>query len=424
MDPVNRVDPSDLAAAVADVSDRVSDTSGRVAVDRARRAFLAPPVRRSLPLRPRALVLVAAACGAVLAALLWLSAGPRSLTYRVADRAGAVGEWVAADAASPLTLRFSDESSLSLVPGARARVTTTSARGADVLIERGGVHAKISHPSRSTRWAVRAGPFEVRVTGTVFDASWDPTTESFELTMHEGSVVVSGPHIPPERAVVAGERLRVSVREGRMELTTGPAAAAPPAPQACAQPIVVAPAPAIEAAPPPGATPSAAPQVAVRASAQAEAPAWKELAARGKYREALAAAEAAGFDAEVARASPSELLLLADAARLGGSPARARAALLGARSRFGARGHTAFLLGKIAADQGGSAGDAATWMETYLREDPRGAFAEQALGRLVELSRRDPEAASRAAARYLARYPNGAHAALARSLVTEKTRAP
>jgi hypothetical protein len=42
----------------------------------------------------------------------------------------------------------------------------------------------------------------------------------------------------------------------------------------------------------------------------------------------------------------------------------------------------------------------------------------------VELSRRDPDAASRAAARYLARYPNGAHAALARSLVADKTRAP
>jgi hypothetical protein len=423
MEPVRPVDPSDLGAAVADVSDRISDTSGRVAVDRARRAFLAPPVRRALPGRPRVLVLVAAACAAVLAAFLWLSAGPRPLTYRVADRAGAVGEWVAAEAASPLTLRFSDESTLALAAGARARVTTTNARGADVLIERGGVHATIAHASRATRWAVRAGPFEVRVTGTVFDASWDPTTESFELTMHEGAVVVSGPHIPPERAVVAGERLRVSVREGRMELTTGPVSvdgvARPqprvpdPAPQPCAAPVVTA-APKVDAAPPIDAAPRPQP----------EAPAWKELAARGKYREALAAAEGAGFEHEVAHASSADLLLLADAARLGGSPARARVALLAARSRFGARGHTAFLLGKIAADQGGSAGDAASWMETYLREDPRGAFAEQALGRLVELSRRDPEAASRAAARYLARYPNGAHAALARSLVADKTQAP
>jgi hypothetical protein len=420
MDPVNRqVDPSDLGAAVADVSDRLSDVSGRVAVDRARRAFLAPPVPKRLPVRPRALALAFAACGVLLAVFLWLSAGPRSLTYRVADRAGAVGEWVAADVA-PLGLRFSDASTLALAPGARARVTTTTAQGADVLIERGGVHAVIAHATRSTRWTVRAGPFEVRVTGTVFDASWDPTTESFELGMQEGSVVVSGPHLPPERAVVAGERLRVSVREGRMELTTGPAS---PAPKACAEPVVVATAPsAAPAIEPAVAAPKVAASAVPAASAPASSPpAWKDLAAHGKYREALAAAEAAGFEHEVARASSAaDLVLLADAARFGGSPARARAALLSARSRFGARGHTAFLLGKIAADQGGSAGDAATWMETYLREEPGGAFAEQALGRLVELSRRDPEAASRAAARYLARYPNGAHAALARSLVAEK----
>jgi hypothetical protein len=431
-----------LGGAVADVSDRASDGGpGRAAVDRARRSFLAPqPVRRAMP-RARTVALLAAACGVVLTLLVWLRGAPRSLSFTVGPQAvadaaparpGVVGDWVASGADRPVALRFSDTSALDLAPGARARVTTTSPQGADVLIERGLVHAAIAHAGAATRWAVRAGPFEVRVTGTEFDASWDPMTESFELVMQQGSVVVTGPLIPPERAVVAGERLRVSVRDGRMELTIGPQAAAPVVsvgPQA-----TPAPAEPAQDRPVTSADPKDAKQDRVAASGKEPAHAdaakhadpapaapaapgeWRDLAAAGKYRDALAAAEAAGFETEVARASSSELMLLADAARLGGSPARARFALLAARARFGARGHTAFLLGKIAADQGGSPGEAITWMETYLREAPGGPFAEQALGRIVELSRRDPDGGARAAARYLARYPNGAHAALARSL--------
>lgn len=437
-----------LGGAVAEVSDRkAEDGSGRAAIDKARRAFLAPqPVPRAQAGRARVVALLAAAAVALLTIGAWISRTPRSLSFEVASsvgahpqahgsaRPGVVGEWVAADPGAPLSLRFSDASALSLAPGGRMRVTTTNPRGADVLIERGSVHAAIAHATQAARWALRAGPFEVRVTGTVFDAAWDPVTESFELVMHEGSVIVTGPLIPPERAVVAGERLRVSVRDARMELTKGPQVVVTVGPPATPPPAVAdADAHDVKPAPVPGPAPSADPQQPAHAdapkhaasSAQPDAspapahaaPAWKELAAAGKYRDALAAAEAAGFDGEIARASASELLLLADAARLGGSPARARAALLAARSRFGARGHTAFLLGKIAADQGGSAGDAITWLETYLREDPRGAFAEQALGRIVELSRRDRDAGARAAARYLAKYPNGAHAALARSLV-------
>ena len=88
------------------------------------------------------------------------------------------------------------------------------------------------------------------------------------------------------------------------------------------------------------------------------------------------------------------------------------------RRRFGSRGRSAFLLGKIAADQLRSPGDAATWFETYLREDPGGALAEQALGRLVELRQRGaPEVARTTAQRYLAAYPRGSYAALARSLL-------
>jgi len=77
------------------------------------------------------------------------------------------------------------------------------------------------------------------------------------------------------------------------------------------------------------------------------------------------------------------------------------------------------LLGKIAADQQASYGEAVTWFETYLREEPGGALAEQALGRLLEIKKRsDPSSAKAVAARYLERYPKGAYAALAKSLLS------
>jgi len=138
--------------------------------------------------------------------------------------------------------------------------------------------------------------------------------------------------------------------------------------------------------------------------------------AKGRYRDAFTAAEAAGLEEELDHASASDLLLLADAARFSASPGHAREALLAARQRFGTRGQSAFLLGKIAADQQGSAADAVAWFETYLREEPAGPHAEEALGRIVELTPPEAPAAQQAAARYLTRYPDGSRAARARRL--------
>jgi hypothetical protein len=283
-----------------------------------------------------------------------------------------------------------------------------------MLIERGALHAVVVHAGRETRWSILAGPFVIRVTGTTFDAAWDPTTETLRVHMDEGAVHVEGPGVPKERTVVAGEDLVISARDGRMTLSSArapsceaPAATAPALP-AIAAPIAAEPshlAPAASASP-----------IAIAA---ASPPAWKALAAAGKYRDAIEAAERPGFRHEIDRATGSDLLLLADAARFAGRPARAREALLAFRSRPGPRAATAFLLGKIADDQAGASADAVTWFETYLHEEPRGALAEQALGRILELERRrDPTAARAIAARYLATYPNGAYASLARSLVS------
>ena len=94
---------------------------------------------------------------------------------------------------------------------------------------------------------------------------------------------------------------------------------------------------------------------------------------------------------------------------------------MAARRRFGASGATSFLLGKIAADQLRSPGEAIQWFETYLRERPRGPLAEQALGRILELEQHGASGAA-AARRYLTRFPRGAYAALARRVLDRSSR--
>ena len=209
--------------------------------------------------------------------------------------------------------------------------------------------------------------------------------ETFELTMLEGRVVVTGPASRRTARWSRGERLlRLGARRRSMALEHGGRSARRrrlPHRSPAAPPQVGAPPPAPRCR-------TARPQAARQAGGALRTAVERIWPRRGKYRDAFAAAEAAGFGQEIERAPAGDLLLLADAARFSGSPARAREALLAARRRFGVRGQSAFLLGKIAADQQGSPGDAVGWFETYLREEPGGPLAEQALGRIVDLARR------------------------------------
>ncbi len=426
----------ELGAGVARVSDRGADPG---AIDAARRRFMAPAAPRRRP-RPLHLAIAAALCLVALVALAaWPPRAAVSFELGAPPVRGTVGEWVAAGAADPLGVRFSEGTRLTLDPGARMRVTKTSARGAEVLIERGSLRAAVVHAGDDTRWAVHAGPFEVRVTGTAFDAGWDPATETFDLLMREGTVSVSGPLLPPGRVLIAGEHLVISVHEGLLELKTASAAVRSPS----------SPIPPTPALPPDLGGKGASPQLAEVDQHSASKPpsppnggegtgiggwqagptsggpikpgepTWQDLSAAGKHRDALAIVEQRGFTAEIGRASAGELLALSDTARFAGRPDRAREALLALRRRFGKMGHSAFLLGKIAADQQGADTDAAAWFETSLAEEPGGALAEQALGRILEIKKRhDREAARSVAARYLQKYPGGAYAALARSVLS------
>lgn len=411
-----------LGRRVADALDEHA-VERRRSVERARQGYLDVAVRGPARSRRGVFALAAVLAALVLGIGVFAASGKRPLAFTAGDQPGVVQTWVAAPSEHGVPIRFSDGTLLRLEPSSRARVVAVDARGASLALESGSLHADVVHSDQSA-WRVIAGPLTVRVTGTRFDVRWSASAEEFSVAVLEGSVVISGAVVGPDRPVRAGETLRVFVAERRLELASTAELAArervqpddrgrnslPSTPKA-EEAIAKAP---DESGSGPART-SASPTAP-------RAPDWRELARKGSLREAFAAAEASGFEAACQSASPAELLQLGDGARLAGNPALAKQALTRLRRAFPSdprQAAAAFALGKVAFDQTHAYAEAAEWFATSIREQPAGSLAREAAGRLIEARRRagDDAGARRAAESYLGRYPDGPHADLARSLV-------
>jgi hypothetical protein len=405
----------DLRASEIDVervAERLRASSRTVSSRRALRAWMAGPVGRW--------VAVGAAVAAAAAVALVLRGELRSLEYHVegAPQAGRESSWISASV-EPLPIGFSDGSRVVLGQGARARVTRLEKTGAEVTVEQGPVGVAIV-PRKNNRWRIDLGPFVVEVTGTRFDVDWNPLTERFKLTMHEGKVKVTGCAIG-SRAFEAGDKLEVSCREQKFHVTS-PAHGETGSRIDDADLATQEPLPEPEEKTPPIVGPGDAKADALgEPRSGSPSSKWRALAEAGRYREALLAAEAAGFDGECHRASASDLLALAGAARLAGDATRAAQAYELLRKRFSSdpsAAVAAFNLARVAFDLSSDYPSAVRWFRTYLREQPNGWLAREAQGRLLEALQRSGDAAGarREAADYLARYPAGPHAEFAKRL--------
>lgn len=214
---------------------------------------------------------------------------------------------------------------------------------------------------------------------------------------------------------IASDRATTPVRpaEDAVRVETPPVA-----PASAASPVVPSPIetarphehPTSAAAPPASAAPIASSQTT---------PSWTTFEERGDYDGAYAAASSAGIASLVRASSADELLRLAQVSRVSGHRASERDALLACRLRFPgteASAIAAYELGRAAPPA-----DAATWFETYMKEQPSGPLAREALGRLVEAygaaGAKGP--ARDAARRYLARFEAGPHASLAKRVLAE-----
>jgi TolA-binding protein len=150
---------------------------------------------------------------------------------------------------------------------------------------------------------------------------------------------------------------------------------------------------------------------------------WRELLAAGRLSDGLRAAERANFDRVCHVATAKELLALADAGRLFGRHARAMTALRVLRQRFPGSADAAtaaFTLGRISFEKQHDYPNAATWFETYLREQPSGPLMGDSFGRLMEARLRsgDHDRARSDAQQYLRRFPEGPYASEARGILS------
>jgi hypothetical protein len=144
--------------------------------------------------------------------------------------------------------------------------------------------------------------------------------------------------------------------------------------------------------------------------------------AEGAFEQVVRDALRRGVNKVLHAAPAADLAALADAARYEGEDALAVRALLSLRTRFAASSDAKaapYFLARV------SRGERALhWYETYLREQPDGAFVAPALGALMNLhdKRGEQGAAAECARAYLRRAPAGPHAAMARTILAREAR--
>jgi TolA-binding protein len=327
------------------------------------------------PIAPRTprLALAAFALTAVLAA------GVVAVFLR-APRALPAGALLESPQAAPVAVQLEDGSRVELSPKSQLRLLENRAQGVELELRTGSARFAVTH-DRARRFAIQAGPAEVRVIGTRFALSRTARAgvTRVRLDVTEGVVEVRRHDLPgaePQR-IRAGESWSAQIPDGvPLAPNPNPSAELPPddEPAAEAEPELIEP----ERAPPPART----------AGARRTAPQPEE--------------------------SASELFQRANLARRAGQmreAAEGYAALLAHHPDDPRAGLSAFELGRIRMDALEDAAGAITALEQSLRGSASASFHEDALARIVVASDAlgRSEACRAARARYLERYPNGVH---------------
>lgn len=373
--------------------------------------------RRRMQMTLVSLTAVLVAGGTLAGLRLW----PMHVGATVATVRAQAGQRVAASALD-LALAFDDGSRVVLSSGASLRTDMVGPSSASLELERGRAAVRVIH-TRATHWSVRAGAYQVLVTGTRFRLDWRPESGALAIVVEEGSVRVTGGLLNEAVDIGAGQSL--ALEQGSPVGNTGAAVGAPrtpgPTPASDSMPEATPPTfmpPPVGMEPPPsrGRRP-----VTAAVTASPSPASWREQAEAGRYRDAIREAERRGFEEICRESTGTDLLTLAEAARFAGRSERAEQALKAVRSRFG-RGEdaavAAYLLGRIAAENHRNHAEAARWFRTYLAERPGGRLDREAEGRLLEsLAFMDRNTAREAARIYLQHYPSGPHAAFARNLL-------
>jgi len=347
------------------------------------------------------------------------------------------GGYLAEAGRAGIKVYFTEGTQFVLTPRTRGRLREINQNGATLSIEEGAASLNVTQdPTR--RWAIEAGPFLVTVKGTVFDVSWDPENERFDLKLRRGRVVVTGPVVGGSIPLRAGQHLAVRLPLAETVITETALEGAAPDDDHEDEPTAArggSPATMPPPTPPPApgralpakraiagrSTPESGGEPLAAEIKGTEARRWPALLAAGQWDRILTDAERRGVETTLEQAPSEDLFALADAARYSHRVDLANAALLAQRRRFPESSRSLdaiFLLGRVAELRDGEGARAMTFYDQYLRQAPEGPYAALAMGRKMMLSRDGGDLArARTIAReYLVRFPAGSYASAARAL--------
>ena len=328
----------------------------------------------------------------------------------------------------PLPLKFTDGSQLQLEESSTGQIVDATTKKVKIVLNHGRISARIKK-NTGIKWTIKAGPYQVLVTGTKFSVFWSKEKALFDVNVKEGSVFITGNGLDNGLTLAAGNRLHINKKKGIMSLepveeksaevlsslqvqeaagTTDQHQTSEEPPQAVdTEPVLEA---KLDHAGDSEAQPKKEP-----GSAE-----WKGLVHQGKYSEAMKMVDKKKFSQLLATSGLSDLVQLADAARYAGKGDEAQKALMAIRDRFGETKRAklaAFLLGRVALELNDNPHEGIKWLNTYLKEDPNGPLAEEALGRLIiaYMKSGQKKKASDCAESYLESYANGAFAEIAKT---------
>lgn len=344
-----------------------------------------------------------------------------ALAYQVEGGKVLDGGYLRESGHTGMKLVFNEGSTFSLTSKTRGRLRVVNDEGVRVAIDNGTASFQVT-PSNHRRWWVEAGPFLVTVKGTVFDVTWEPSNERFELRLRQGSVVVSGPVSGGDLTLRAGQRLLVNLGNSETLIAEERAGDAVVEAAAAPNPSVVTPsAPQSASALPKPALPPSMPAPSAVANTEGERR-WAQELASGHWDRILEEVDRSGVEVALNGASSEDLFALANAARYRRRVDLAREALLAQRRRFpnSPRAIDAlYLLGRVEESQGNGMARAIARYDDYLARAPTGSYAAEALGRKM-IATKELSGAAQArsiAEEYLRRFPKGSYAGTARALL-------
>jgi hypothetical protein len=120
-------------------------------------------------------------------------------SFTAAGVSGEVGAFYEARAAE-LPLRFGDGSEIWLSAGSNARVLHSGMGRRALLLEVGALRAGLGGQLGWT-WELSAGPFRLRSPEAALELRWDVATQRLTVTLHSGSVEVTGPGLDGGRTL-------------------------------------------------------------------------------------------------------------------------------------------------------------------------------------------------------------------------------